>query len=186
MKTLLIDNYDSFVYNIEQMLGEIGVDITVAKNDELKGINASDYGRIVISPGPGNPSIPGDSGDLSSFLKADLKAKVLGICFGHQIIAYNKGSGIEIMKRQFHGEIDTIVHGESPLYNGIPPEFKSIRYHSLTVSPSPDIIIDCYSRSDGSIMGFHTPDFKRFGVQFHPESFYSEYGKKLFENFLEA
>ena len=184
MKILLIDNYDSFVYNIEQLLGELGTSVKVVKNDELRKIRADEYDRIVISPGPGSPSIHEDRGDLDTFLTGLKNSKVLGICFGHQVIAYNKGSVIERMNRQFHGEVDTMIHGDSPLYSGIPEKFKAIRYHSLTVRPSPEIIPDCISQSDGSIMGFHTPDMKRFGVQFHPESFYSEYGRKLFENFL--
>ena len=184
MKILLIDNYDSFVYNIEQLLGEIGSSVEVVKNDELSGIRVSDYDRIVISPGPGSPSIHEDRGDLDTLLTKVKNSRILGICFGHQVIAYNNGSAIERMDRQFHGEVDTMIHGDSPLYQGIPKQFRAIRYHSLTVRPSPGIIPDCISKSDGSIMGFHTPDMKRFGVQFHPESFYSEYGRQLLENFM--
>ncbi|MHB1439636.1 MAG: anthranilate synthase component II [Cuniculiplasma sp.] len=186
MNLLLIDNYDSFVYNIEQLIGGLGFTPRVVKNDQLLGIRGEDFDGIIISPGPGSPSIEEDRGEVDNFLKTVGDSKVLGICFGHQFLAYRKGSTVEKMDRQFHGEIDTMVHGESPLYKNIPKEFTAIRYHSLAVRNPQGIIPDCFSRSDGSIMGFHTADLRNFGVQFHPESFYSSYGKEILKNFLEV
>ena len=85
-----------------------------------------------------------------------------------------------------HGEIDVMVHSDSPIYNGIPEKFHAVRYHSLAISGTDHIVVDCVSEKDGAIMGFHSMDMKRFGVQFHPESYYSEYGEKIISNFLEA
>jgi anthranilate synthase component 2 len=186
MKSLLIDNYDSFVYNIVQLLGSMGYQVEVVKNDDLESINIENYHKIIISPGPGNPTNSSDRGSILEILQNIGDKKVLGICFGHQLLANVHGADIFTMSKQMHGEIDTMIHGNSILYNGVPERFTAIRYHSLSINPSKNIIVDCRSESDGSVMGFHTIDDKFFGVQFHPESFYSEYGTTIMKNFMEA
>ena len=183
MKVLVIDNFDSFVYNIVQAVEAMGHRVSVVDNLSLKQIG-SDYSHIIISPGPGNPVNSADRGDLSSFMQDFSEKKILGICFGHQFLAHYLGAGISVGSRQYQGELDTIIHGDSPIYSGIPRSFQSIRYHSLTVSPSSGIIVDAISGADGSVMGFHNPSGNIFGVQFHPESHYSEFGERIIENFL--
>jgi len=183
MKVLVIDNFDSFVYNIVQSVEAMGHSARVVDNLSLKDIR-EDYTHVIISPGPGNPLNNSDRGDLSAFVQSQCKRKMLGICFGHQFLAYYLGSGISVGRRQYHGELDTIIHGDSPIYEGIPEKFRSMRYHSLTVSPSAGIVVDAVSAADGSVMGFHNREGNIFGVQFHPESYYSEFGDKIIENFL--
>ena len=184
MKLLIIDNYDSFVYNIGQYVGELGFDFTIRKNNDLDDLKKESIEKIIISPGPGNPENPGDRGNVTEFLKEHDESTVLGICFGHQLLGYITGSKIFRMNRQYHGEVDTIKHFGSKLYENIPESFKAIRYHSLSITENEKIVVDCLSTTDKSIMGFHSRDGKFFGVQFHPESFYSEYGKQILLNFM--
>lgn len=184
MKLLIIDNYDSFVYNIAQYMGELGYEFTVRKNSDLDNMGDETIQKIIISPGPGNPENPGDRGTVVEFLREHAESHVLGICFGHQLLGHITGSKVFRMNRQYHGEVDIVRHMGSKLYTDIPKEFKAIRYHSLSITGNENIVIDCESTSDGSIMGFHSVDGKFTGIQFHPESFYSEYGKQILANFM--
>ncbi len=184
MTLLIIDNYDSFVYNIVQYIGEMGYEFEIRRNDDLGDLDHKNFEKIILSPGPGNPEIPADRGEVLEFLKLHKNAKILGICFGHQLLGLASGSKIIRMKRQYHGELDSMKHGESALYTNIPEVFTAIRYHSLSITASEKIVIDCFSQSDQSVMGFHSKDDKYFGIQFHPESFYSEYGRQILSNFM--
>lgn len=184
MKVLVIDNFDSFVYNIVQAIEAMGNYVRVVDNQSLPDASGEEYSHIIISPGPGNPVNIDDTGNLYDFMKSFPRSRFLGICFGHQFLAHYLGAKIYVGNRQLHGEIDTIQHGSSPVYRGIPRYFKSIRYHSLSIYPSKGIIVDALSKSDGSVMGFHDSKKMIFGVQFHPESHYSEFGNKILENFL--
>ncbi|WP_084272621.1 aminodeoxychorismate/anthranilate synthase component II [Picrophilus oshimae] len=182
-KVLIIDNYDSFTYNIYQYISMLGYKADVFKNDDIKN---DDYDKIIISPGPGSPENPGDTGNLLYFIERHPEKKYLGICFGHQFLAYYLGSGLGISKRIMHGEIDEIKHYDSILYKNIPENFSVIRYHSIVVNKPKNIIVDAISNSTGEIMGFHNNDMSIFGVQFHPESYFSSYGIKILKNFMEA
>jgi anthranilate synthase component 2 len=183
-KILIIDNYDSFVYNIYQYMNSSEVQVDIRTNDNLK--NLEPYDGYIISPGPGNPEKLEDRGNLYEFIDKNRSGKFLGVCFGNQILGYYMGSDIVLSKRLMHGQPDTIVHYNSPLYRGIPEKFTAIRYHSLVLKGGNGIIVDAISETDGEIMGFHSSDGNFFGVQYHPESYYSEYGKLLFQNFVDA
>ncbi|MEM0140128.1 MAG: aminodeoxychorismate/anthranilate synthase component II [Ferroplasma sp.] len=183
-KILIIDNYDSFVYNIYQYLGTFNIDTDMRANDKLNDIG--EYDGYIISPGPGNPKNIDDRGSLFEFIDNHKSSKFLGICFGNQLLGYYLGSDIAISKRLMHGELDTIKHTNSLIYRNIPEEFTAIRYHSLVITENKNIIVDAYSKSDGEIMGFHSMDNRIFGVQYHPESYYSSYGKSILKNFVDA
>lgn len=183
-KILIIDNYDSFVYNIYQYISSPEIHVDIKTNDNLAGTEL--YDGYIISPGPGNPKNSEDRGGLYEFIDRNKEAKFLGVCFGNQILGYYLGSDITLSKRLMHGQPDTISHGDSPLYRDVPEKFTAIRYHSLVLEPGSNIIVDAVSETDGEIMGFHSKDGRFFGVQYHPESYYSEYGKQIFKNFVDA
>ena len=183
MKVLIIDNYDSFVYNIKQAVEALGHSVEMKENDRVKGIDVNEADAIIISPGPGNPKYTRDRGSTTEVLELGRK-RVLGICFGHQLLATMLGCNVRRAESIKHGEIDTIRHFSSPLYRDVPEEFSAVRYHSLVIDPSASIIVDSIAKSDNSIMGFHTADNKTFGIQFHPESHFTEYGDRIIRNFL--
>lgn len=184
MNVLIIDNYDSFVYNIAQIVKKLGHNVEIISNDELSDTDNGKYQRFIISPGPGNPMRKSDRGYLLEFLSRHRNSRILGICFGHQVIAMFLGGRIRLGEKIRHGEIDLIRHYNFDLYRGIPETFSAVRYHSLVSEKSDGMIIDSVSLSDGTIMGFHSADGSMWGVQFHPESYYSEFGEKLLQNFL--
>ena len=186
MKLLVVNNHDSFVYNIIQILGKLGNSYDVVNNEDADKVNIEKYEKIIISPGPGTPLNASDRGNVDILLDMAVDQDILGVCFGHQLLGMRMGSEIRVMEEPMHGEIDVMVHSDSPLYYGIPEKFHAVRYHSLAISGTDHIVVDCVSEKDGAIMGFHSMDMKRFGVQFHPESYYSEYGEKIISNFLEA
>jgi len=183
-RILIIDNHDSFVYNIYQYVSNNNVQVDVKTNDDLSNIEP--YDGYIISPGPGNPKNIEDRGELYEFIDRNRSSKFLGVCFGNQILGYYLGSDITLSKRLMHGQPDTIIHRNSPLYTDIPEKFTAIRYHSLVLKESSNMIVDAVSESDGEIMGFHSKDGNFFGVQYHPESYYSEYGRRIFQNFVDA
>ncbi|WP_337859790.1 aminodeoxychorismate/anthranilate synthase component II [Ferroplasma sp.] len=183
-RILIIDNFDSFVYNIYQYIASSEVHVDVKANNDLN--NAEGYDGYIISPGPGNPERQEDRGNLYEFIDRNRSAKFLGVCFGNQILGYYLGSSIVLSKRLMHGQPDIIVHGDSPLYRNVPEKFTAIRYHSLVLNGTKNIVVDAYSQNDKEIMGFHSKDGNLFGVQYHPESYYSEYGKIIFKNFIDA
>lgn len=185
MNVLIIDNYDSFVYNIVQAVKKLGHSVYLAENDSLDSIDPSGFQRIIISPGPGNPKNPSDRGRTLEFLKRAEGIKVLGICFGHQLLAYHLGGDIRQGRVIRHGEIDLIRHFGGRMYKEIPEEFSAVRYHSLVVRASEEMIVDALSVTDGQIMGFHSRDGQYHGIQFHPESYYTQYGERIISNFLE-
>lgn len=185
MKVLIINNYDSFVFNIVQAIEKSGVKVDVVENDRISRLgDLSSYSSAIISPGPGNPSNPSDRGEIFQFLDNFKEKKVLGICFGHQVLAHYLGSNIKRSSKVMHGDVDSISHHGSSLYRGVPKKFKAIRYHSLEIEPGDGISIDSVSDSDKAVMGFHSRDGFLHGIQFHPESYYSEYGETILNNFL--
>lgn len=182
---MIINNYDSFVYNIVQAVEKTGAQVDIVENDRISEIQDIEiYSSAIVSPGPGNPVNAEDRGEIFDFIDRFGDRKILGICFGHQVIAHYLGSGIRRSRRVMHGEVDSIVHGESPLYNEVPGTFKSTRYHSLEVEPSSEIVVDSTADSDGAVMGFHSKKGRMYGIQFHPESHYSQYGELILKNFL--
>ncbi len=183
-KILIIDNYDSFTYNIYQYISSPEIKVDIKTNDELTQLD--EYDGYIISPGPGNPERIEDRGGLYEFIDNNRESKFLGVCFGNQILGYYLGCNIVLARRIMHGQTDTIVHMDSQLYNGVPERFTAIRYHSLVLSGGKKVIVDAISETDREIMGFHSKDGHFYGVQYHPESYYSDYGKNIFKNFIDA
>ena len=187
---LMIDNYDSFTFNIVQYLGELGADVLVKRNDEISidEIKKLDPDRIVISPGPCTPNEAGVSIEV---VKNFCKHKpILGVCLGHQTIGQAFGGKIVAAKKIMHGKTSKITHDGDYLFSDIKQNFTATRYHSLVIDPDsfPESLI-ITARTDDSdkeseIMGVRHKDYKLFGVQFHPESILTESGHKLLENFI--
>ena len=185
-KVLVIDNYDSFVYNLVQYLGELGAEPLVKRHDAIT-INEVDEmspHALLISPGPGNPKQAGISVDLIKWAAG--KIPVLGICLGHQCIGEAWGGKIVHAPQVMHGKTSLISHNASGLFKGIESPFNATRYHSLMVDPEsfPEELEITAKTDDGLIMGVKHKEFEVHGLQFHPESILTSYGHKLIENFL--
>jgi len=186
---LMIDNYDSFTYNIVQYCRELGADLKVIRNDELttEEIEALDPEKIILSPGP---STPDDAGVMLDVIQAFANKNVpmMGICLGHQSIAQVFGGEVIRAKNMMHGKTSQVkIDQETPIYKAIPEMFQATRYHSLTVNREnlPEAIeVTSHSVDDGEIMSIQVKDKPIYGVQFHPESIMSEYGHEMLDNFL--
>ena len=187
---LVLDNYDSFTYNLVQYLGELGADVCVRRNDQLtvEEIEAMSPERIVISPGPCTPKEAGISVELIRHLAA--KTPILGVCLGHQAIAAAFGSEIVRAPKLMHGKTSEVFHDNQTIFAGLPMPLVATRYHSLVVEEEtlPDELeVSAYTNeADGSrvIMGLRHKEFRVEGVQFHPESVLTLGGRKLIRNFL--
>jgi para-aminobenzoate synthetase len=186
LKTLLIDNYDSFTYNLFQLLGEANEDEpTVVRNDaagwpELERLG---FDNVVISPGPGSPEHEGDFGVCGEAIR-EARVPLLGVCLGHQGLCWVHGARVCPAPEVLHGRISAILHDGSPLFAGIPREFQAVRYHSLCVEqPLPADLRPIAQSSDGVLMAVAHRTRPQWGVQFHPESICTEYGRRLLANF---
>ncbi|NNH75883.1 aminodeoxychorismate synthase component I [Nocardia uniformis] len=189
MRTLLIDNYDSFTYNLYQLISEVnGVEPVVVRNDEVDdptGLDLDSFDNIVISPGPGRPDVHRDFG-ISAAVIARANLPLLGVCLGHQGIVIAAGGVVTAAPEPRHGYPDRITHDGSDLFAGVPQDFSAVRYHSLSAArPLPDSLEVTATTSDGVIMGVRHRSRPQWGVQFHPESIASEYGRALLRNFAE-
>ena len=187
MSLLLIDNYDSFTYNLYQFLAELGAEITVFRNDEISIAECQTISpsQIVISPGPGRPKTAGISVEIIREFAG--KVPILGVCLGHQCIYEAFGGNIEGAGEIKHGKTSIISHDGERVYNLIPQDFVAVRYHSLAgtnVSLPDELSITSQSES-GIIMGVRHKTYTVEGVQFHPESIATEHGKLLLQNFLD-
>ena len=186
MKVLLIDNYDSFTFNLYHYISSLGVKVDVVRNDKItsKDIKKNKYNKIVISPGPGNPS---QSGNCINILKSLHKEMpFLGVCLGHQIIGQVFGSKIIQAKKLMHGKISKIKSKKIGILKNLPKTFEATRYHSLiiekkTLSDSLEITAET---EDGLIMGVQHKVYNIHGVQFHPESIKTKLGIKILKNFI--
>lgn len=185
---LMIDNYDSFTYNIVQYAKELGADLKVIRNDELTidEIKALKPEKIILSPGP---STPDDAGVTLEVIKEfGDTTPIFGICLGHQSIAQAYGAKVVRAKNMMHGKTSQItVDRPSVVFDDMPNEFRATRYHSLVVEPgsvTSQIIPTAHSKDDGEIMALEIKDRPIYGVQFHPESIMSEFGHKMLDNFL--
>tara|TARA_B100001142_G_scaffold329057_1_gene390975 strand:+ start:1061 stop:1642 length:582 start_codon:yes stop_codon:yes gene_type:complete len=185
-KVLVIDNYDSFVYNLVQYLGELDAEPIVKRHDAItiNEVQEMSPHALLISPGPGNPKQAGISVDLIKWAAG--KIPVLGICLGHQCIGEAWGGKIVHAPQVMHGKTSLISHNESGLFKGIESPFNATRYHSLMVDPEsfPEELEITAKTDDGLIMGVKHKEFEVHGLQFHPESILTSYGHKLIENFL--
>ena len=185
-KVLVIDNYDSFVYNLVQYLGELNAEPIVKRHDAITIDEVEDISphALLISPGPGHPQQAGISVDLIKWAAG--KIPVLGICLGHQCIGEAWGGKIVHAPQVMHGKTSLISHNESGLFKNIESPFNATRYNSLMVDPEsfPDELEITAKTDDGLIMGLKHKEFEIYGLQFHPESILTSYGHKLIENFL--
>ncbi|NNG24707.1 anthranilate synthase component II [Telluria aromaticivorans] len=183
---LMIDNYDSFTYNIVQYLGELGEDVHTVRNDQitLEQIETMAPERICISPGPKAPKDAGISLDILREFKG--KLPILGVCLGHQAIGEAFGGKVIRAKQVMHGKTSLIAHTGEGVFKGLPSPFTVIRYHSLAIERAslPDCLEVTAWTDDGEIMGVRHKEFDIEGVQFHPESILSEHGHALLKNFL--
>lgn len=185
MRLMLSDNRDSFTYNIVHLLRSMRLKVDVYDNfTPVEEIDASLYDGLVISPGPGNPLLDSDRGNGFKLLESTDFPAILGICFGHQLISAYLGCEIYRTEKLYHGEIDRIAVTGEGLMKNLPEEFEAVRYHSLAVDPGDRIVPDAVSSTDGTLMAFHSKDGKFYGIQFHPESHYSQYGRQIMENFV--
>jgi anthranilate synthase component II len=183
---LMIDNYDSFTYNLVQYLQELGQLVKVYRNDVLtiKDIRALNPGKIVISPGPGRPEDAGISCQLIGEFCG--KIPILGVCLGHQAIGYHFGGKIIRAKKLMHGKVSKIYHNQKDIFRNIPNPFLATRYHSLLVEKKslPECLeITAWTREE-EIMGLKHKTYPLWGVQFHPESILTKSGKAILDNFI--
>jgi anthranilate synthase/aminodeoxychorismate synthase-like glutamine amidotransferase len=183
---LVIDNYDSFTYNLVQYLGELGVEMEVARNDKITIDEIKDLkpDAIVISPGPCTPYEAGISIDvIKNFY---VSVPILGVCLGHQAIGVAFGGRVIKAPVIMHGKVSEIYHNNSSIFTNLPNPFKATRYHSLIIEKGtlPNCLEVTAWTSDGLIMGVRHKEFPVFGVQFHPESIMTEFGKEILKNFI--
>ncbi len=184
----MIDNYDSFTYNVVQYCRELGADLKVIRNDEMSidEIKILNPEKIILSPGPSTPDEAGVTLDVIREF-ADT-TPIFGICLGHQSIAQAFGGEVIRAKHMMHGKTSQVeVDAQTPIFKDLPKEFRATRYHSLTVNKKnlpENIIATSHSKDDGEIMSLQIKDKPIYGVQFHPESIMSEYGHEMLDNFL--
>ncbi|MGN6258148.1 MAG: anthranilate synthase component II, partial [Solirubrobacterales bacterium] len=185
MQTLLIDNHDSFTYNLFQLLAEVnGSEPLVVRNDEASWVELErrEFDNVVISPGPGRPDVASDFGVCAEAIRRCRKP-LLGVCLGHQGIGWVEGGEVAQAPEPMHGRVVEIEHDGSPLFAGIPTPFRATRYHSLALTqPLPPALREI-ARCDGVPMALEHRTRPQWGVQFHPESIATEHGKRLLENF---
>ena len=183
---LMIDNYDSFTYNLVQYFGIFTPDIKVARNDEItiEEIENCNPESIVLSPGPKSPAEAGICMDVVKHFYD--KKPILGICLGHQSIGAAFGTKVTYAKSLYHGKQSRIHHDGSSIFRGIPDDIKVARYHSLAVQEEglPNCLEVFARTEDGEIMAMRHRDYPVVGLQFHPESIYTEHGKRMIENFV--
>ncbi|RZN37550.1 MAG: aminodeoxychorismate/anthranilate synthase component II [Methanophagales archaeon ANME-1-THS] len=185
MKVLVIDNYDSFVYNLVQYVRAQGMEVVVRRNTVgIKELESTDPDGLIISPGPGRPEAAGVSGEAVRVFS--MKIPILGVCLGHQVIGHVFGARIGYAQRIMHGKVSVIQHDAKGIFEGIKNPFHATRYHSLIVCEAdlPSCLHISARSEDGEVMGVRHSTLPVEGVQFHPESILTEDGRKLIENFL--
>ncbi|AYN38642.1 aminodeoxychorismate synthase component I [Streptomyces dangxiongensis] len=186
MRSLIIDNYDSYTFNLFQLIAEVnGCEPVVLKNDDpaLTTLDLTEFDNIVVSPGPGSPRIPRDLGHVGDIL-ARAVVPVLGVCLGHQAIAHAAGATVDRAPQPRHGHLTKVRHAGTELFRGVPQDFTAVRYHSLRADePLPEAVEATAWAEDGVVMAIRHRTRPQWGVQFHPESIASEYGREIIANF---
>ncbi len=188
-RVLLIDNYDSFTHNLYQLLGQLGADVRVERNDAVDVADAEswDPSHVVLSPGPGHPARERDFGVCGALIEAlGPRIPLLGVCLGHQGIAHQLGGRVSRADRIMHGKVDHLTHDGTGLFAGLQPRLEVMRYHSLAVEPAslPPALRVTARSDDGTVMALAHRSWPMFGVQFHPESIGTPQGAALMGNFL--
>lgn len=183
----VLDNYDSFTYNLVQYLGEMGEEVKVFRNDKIsvRDIEGMFPEKLIISPGPGKPSEAGISKEAVEYFAG--RIPILGVCLGHQAIAEVYGAVVERAQKIMHGKVSDVYHGGEALFHGVPSPFVATRYHSLLVRPESvksSLKVIAWTK-DGEIMALRHEGLPIWGVQFHPESILTVEGKRILKNFLE-
>jgi para-aminobenzoate synthetase component II len=183
---LVIDNYDSFTYNLVQYLGELKVDLQVRRNDQITvdEIRSLKPERILVSPGPCSPRESGVSNEIIKTFGPELP--IFGVCLGHQCIGHTFGADVVVNYRMMHGKTSPIRHNEKDLFEGMPNPFAATRYHSLVIQRDtmPKCLEITAETEEGEIMGVRHREYPIWGVQFHPESILTEEGRTIMQNFL--
>ena len=184
-RILVIDNYDSFVFNLVQYLGQLGAECTVMRNDEVKADEASKYDGVLISPGPGTPEKAGVSIEMINYC-AEKKIPLFGVCLGHQAIGVAFGATVSRAPELLHGKTSEVIHEGAGVLSNLPSPFTATRYHSLAVEPATiSDQLEITGRTDsGVVMSMRHKTLPIEGVQFHPESVLTEHGHKLLANWL--
>jgi anthranilate synthase component 2 len=186
LRILMVDNYDSFTYNLVQMLQVLGCRVTTVRNNQLDaaGVEQLNPDAVVISPGPGSPT---EAGSSVAVIRAQIDRRpVLGVCLGMQCLNEAYGGQTTYAPRPVHGRADSVWHSQQGLFKNIPNPFPAARYHSLTVARIPsELRVDAWS-NDGVVMAVSHRDYPLYGLQFHPESFLTAFGESLMLNFLEV
>ncbi|MGX1095765.1 anthranilate synthase/aminodeoxychorismate synthase-like glutamine amidotransferase [Streptomyces albogriseolus] len=186
VRTLLIDNYDSFTYNLFQMLAEVNAAAPVVlRHDDHEGwaaLSPGDFDNVVVSPGPGDPAVRSDLG-LSRRVIEEWDLPLLGVCLGHQALCLLGGGSVGHAPEPVHGRTSEILHDGRDLFAGIPSPYRVVRYHSLLVHALPEQLEATAHTADGLLMAVRHRELPRWGVQFHPESISSEYGRRMLANF---
>ncbi|MFM8718109.1 MAG: anthranilate synthase component II [Chthoniobacterales bacterium] len=183
---LVLDNYDSFTYNLVQYFGELGADLSVVRNDQITVAEIEKLApeRIVVSPGPCTPSEAGISSEVIKTFGG--RVPILGVCLGHQCIGEVYGGEVVRADRLMHGKTSPILHTGKGVFHGLPSPFEATRYHSLIVKRDtlPDVLEITAETAEGEIMGLAHRTLPIYGVQFHPESILTQHGKQMLKNFL--
>ena len=189
-RVLVVDNYDSFVYNLVQYLGQLGVEVTVQRNDQVDMAQLGEFDGILISPGPGTPEAAGQSIELVKYA-ANHRTPLLGVCLGHQAIGVAFGAIVDRAPELLHGKTSLVHHNQEHLSQGllsqIPNPFTATRYHSLAIKPEtlPSELEVIGKTDSGIVMAIQHRDLPIWGVQFHPESVLTEHGHQMLGNWLE-
>jgi anthranilate synthase component II len=181
----LLDNYDSFTYNLAHLFGELGAEVVVQRNDHvtIDDVETMEPSHVVISPGPGRPADAGISVELVRRLAG--RAPILGVCLGHQAIVEAFGGEVGFAKELLHGKSSPVHHDGRGLFDGLPDAFEAGRYHSLAATRIPDVLEESAYADDGEVMAVRHRELPVDGVQFHPESVLTPLGPELAKNFLE-
>ncbi len=185
VRVAVIDNYDSFTYNLVQYLWELGAEVDVFRNDatDVPKLRAGRYDRVLLSPGPGAPKDAGICLDVVREMAGEVP--ILGVCLGHQVISEAFGARVIRAPRLMHGRTSSVLHDGRGCFSGFPSPFTATRYHSLIVEePIPEVLERCAWTQDGELMGVRHRHHPVAGVQFHPESFLTEHGHALLGSFL--
>jgi anthranilate synthase/aminodeoxychorismate synthase-like glutamine amidotransferase len=183
---LLIDNYDSFTYNLAHLFGELGADVVVRRNDEISPDEAENLSpsHLVVSPGPGRPEEAGHTQDI--LRRLSVRVPTLGVCLGHQAIVQVFGGEVGLARELVHGKATLVAHDGRGIFAGLPEDFLAGRYHSLAATSVPEVFEVSATAADGEVMAVRHRELPLDGVQFHPESVLTPLGRDIAKNFLGA